>query len=1071
MADEPPIDAPAHADDHSIAEPLRRGRLARRIFWGAAASLGVLVGVAWWQRVEIADNFVASTLDDYGVRASYEIADIGVRRQLLHNVVIGDPQNPDLFAKTVEISTRINFSGVGLTDIVADGVSIRGRYANGKFSFGDLDKFRDPASKEPFDWPDIGVKLSNAKARLDTPWGVVGAGLEGSGLLRNRFDGQLSLRAPQLSHRDCTADNVRFDGRVLMEWREPKLIGPLVASSLACTDGKIALRAPAIFSDVKLSTRFDHWIGDIGIAAQTVTYGATSVTRPQAKLSIDGSLSRTNYSLLFDRAAVRSAPVRLVRMSGDAKGTISRTGDAFTVSARGNIGLNGGALDRSALAGLERLVPQTRSTPVGPLVASLIPALQCAADRFDGKLGFDTLHRANGSNEVIINALSLDSASGARLRQGGSLAIGLEKGRWQLNGPLGLAVQGPALPSATLSLAQAPNGQWAGNISFANYVAPGAKLSVPKLQFAGLPGGAWRFAGAAELTGPLAGGSIAGLKLPLDGHWGANGLSLIEGCRTIAFQSARISSLALRGRSVSICSDRGQPILQTGSGGTRLSANFSNLALDGMLGGSPFALDSAQLRFNLTEGFVARDVRVELGRDDAKSQFLMATLNGRSSGTGMAGMLSGAGGQIGNVPLLMSEAEGHWVYGDNILTLDGSAIVSDAQKTSPRFNPLVANDMSVSLENGMIAALGHLYEPKKSIRVADVDIRHSLGTGEGRALLAVDDLTFTEAFQPELITPLVLGRVANVIGTVSGDGRIEWDHSGVRSSGTFGTNDLDLAAAFGPVEGLKGQIHFDDLLGLSTPPGQVVNIASINPGIAALDGTIKYQLLPGQKVQVEGGRWPFAGGELILEPTLLDLGVETERRLTFRVIGMDAAQFLAPYGISNLQVTGIFDGTLPMVFDKDGGHIVGGALVSRPGGGEISYLGELSYKDMGAMANFAFDALKSIRYSKLEMGVGGNIAGEIVTDVSFTGLQQGSMAKRNIITKQLAKIPIQFNVSIKAQFLQLIGSIRRVYDGQYSADQDLPNILGRQGATSDASDAEKATPQETRKKEDEQNYE
>ena len=48
----------------------------------------------------------------------------------------------------------------------------------------------------------------------------------------------------------------------------------------------------------------------------------------------------------------------------------------------------------------------------------------------------------------------------------------------------------------------------------------------------------------------------------------------------------------------------------------------------------------------------------------------------------------------------------------------------------------------------------------------------------------------------------------------------------------------------------------------------------------------------------------------------------------------------------------------------------------------------------------------------------------MVTEVHFRGLQQGSGAKRNYITKQLAKLPIQFNVRIEAEFLSLIGNLR-----------------------------------------------
>ena len=54
-----------------------------------------------------------------------------------------------------------------------------------------------------------------------------------------------------------------------------------------------------------------------------------------------------------------------------------------------------------------------------------------------------------------------------------------------------------------------------------------------------------------------------------------------------------------------------------------------------------------------------------------------------------------------------------------------------------------------------------------------------------------------------------------------GQGRIEWDAGGSRSTGTFSTADMDLAAPFGPVEGLTTTIHFTDLLGLTSAPGQV----------------------------------------------------------------------------------------------------------------------------------------------------------------------------------------------------------------------------------------------------------
>src|SRR3546814_21152261 len=92
-------------------------------------------------------------------------------------------------------------------------------------------------------------------------------------------------------------------------------------------------------------------------------------------------------------------------------------------------------------------------------------------------------------------------------------------------------------------------------------------------------------------------------------------------------------------------------------------------------------------------------------------------------------------------------------------------------------------------------------------------IAHDLGSGAGQADLLVQDLRFGEALQPEDLTRVALGVVANVQGAVSGTGQIRWDRNSVSSDGRFGTQDMSLAAAFGPVTGLSGDIHFSDKIG------------------------------------------------------------------------------------------------------------------------------------------------------------------------------------------------------------------------------------------------------------------
>ncbi len=1031
------------ADDEMTAEeepvPFRGRRWKRRIFGGVALLFIVLILIAYWQRNSIADRFVQNELESRGVVATYKIDQVGFRTQRIRDLVIGDAANPDLTARLVEVDVALNFSGANLRDVRASDVKVRGRYANGKLSFGELDKFADPSSKEPFEWPDIGLVVKNGQASIHTPWGVVGARLNGKGLLRNRFVADMSLRSPGLAGGGCVVPTASFDGKLLLEWRQPRLVGPFIARNVTCKAIGLAIDAPAVKADVRLSERFDKWVGDVEFGARTFDYPGMALRQPTGILSIDGGVQRTNFTLGLQKAGLRSAPLTIRQLAVTMKGYAGLSEGSIAGSAQGEGRISDAAVDRGTMFSLRDLTAQARDTPIGPLLSRMAPVVERAGDRFSGNVDFDLFRDVQGRTGATIGSLELNSASGVRVRQTGALSIQSGTGGLRLASPAQLTIDGRNLPNATIRVAQSGSA-WKGNLVVANYSSGGASLFVPSLAFNGRPGGAWTFDGRARLSGPMPGGMVSGLDLPISGRFNGRQFSAYDQCQNVRFDSMRVSSLALSRQVLRLCPDAGRSMLTMGDGGTGFATNISNFAAQGRLGSSPISTRSVSVRFTMSDGFVARDVKVELGEPDARTDFAVAMLAGQFGAEAISGTLSGGSGKIGNVPLLINDVAGNWRYLNSVLTFDSSLTVLDAEQVD-RFQPMKVPDMMLTLENNVISAIGHLTEPTTATRVADVDIRHDLGNTTGRALLAVDALRFKDKFQPELLTPLTLGVVANVDGAVSGDGRIEWDGDGVRSSGRFATRGMDLAAAFGPVEGLTTDIVFTDLLGLQTGPAQVATLASVNPGIPALNGQIRYRLLPERRVAIENGRWPFAGGELVLEPTILDFGIESERRLTFRVIGVDAEKFLAGYDFQNLRVTGIFDGTLPMVFNQDGGRIVGGALISRPGGGEVSYLGELAYEDMGIFANYAFNALRSIRYSSLTIGVGGDLDGEIVTDISFTGLQQGSGAKRNFITKQLARIPIKFNVSITAEFLKLIGSIRGLYDADYAAQRDLQFLL------------------------------
>ncbi|MBM3595024.1 MAG: C4-dicarboxylate ABC transporter, partial [Alphaproteobacteria bacterium] len=150
-------------------------------------------------------------------------------------------------------------------------------------------------------------------------------------------------------------------------------------------------------------------------------------------------------------------------------------------------------------------------------------------------------------------------------------------------------------------------------------------------------------------------------------------------------------------------------------------------------------------------------------------------------------------------------------------------------------------------------------------------------------------------------------------------------------------------------------------------------------------------------------------------------------------------RFIEHIDMGNIAATGTFDGRLPLVFDIDGGRIEEGRLTSREPGGNLSYVGELTYEDLSAMGNFAFDALRSVDYRQMAIQFDGPLDGEIITRAQFDGISQGEGASSNFITKRIARLPILFRLNIRAPFFQLVSSMRSLYDPDYVRD---PRQLG-----------------------------
>jgi hypothetical protein len=581
-----------------------------------------------------------------------------------------------------------------------------------------------------------------------------------------------------------------------------------------------------------------------------------------------------------------------------------------------------------------------------------------------------------------------------------------------------------------------------GVADLAPYVAGnGQRLALSPIRFGPGPDSSTALSTVAQLDGPFPNGRVQALRLPITGRVGRGGsFAFGTACAVVSWNRFQMSALQLGTARLRICPIGPAIVSKQPNRPIQASARLGATALNGRLGSSPLLLSTAGGQI-LGQRFGLNALSMRLGHAGSPVAFDAARFGGSLSG-GTRGDFSGAVATIGTVPVLLSQAYGTWQLKGGGFALAGNSLVSD-RNADPRFYPLKTDDLKLAVAGDYVRASGTLHHPASGALVTDVSIEHRLSTGTGHAVLDVPGLTFGPNLQPEEITRLTEGVIALVNGTISGRGRIDWTAGGkVTSSGDFSTAGLDLAAPFGPVTGLAGTVHFSDLLGLTTPAGQVVTVKSINPGILVENGVIRYQLLPHQLVKIERGEWPFMGGRLILHETVLNFGRPSAKRLTFEVVGLDAHTFVQSLGFKELDASGSFDGVLPMIFDENGGRIVGGRLDSRPGGGELAYNGVVNKADLGAMGNIAFNALRDLRFKSMIIRLDGDLAGEFTSRLAIDGVGIGQTnSTQRIIRSLLAKIPLKLNVTIAGPFRALIATAKSVSDPRQVIKDVLPRPL------------------------------
>ena len=1019
------------SDESPLAWHRRKGwRRLRRSLIGLFLLLGIAIFALWLMRRPLAEDAIENYLESKGVEASYTLERVGLRTQRLRDVVIGDPDNPDLTADFIEIKTQVKLTGaVEVYRVTARGLRLKGRLTDeGELQFGALDKLMPEGDGGPFELPDIAIDLADAQLGLSTPYGSVGMALVGQGHLQGGFEGRAALSSSRLAFEPCAIDEMKARLSLAVTAGRPQIEGPIRAAMLEC--GDMVLAAPVIDADLELGSEFDRIEAEALVEAASSRLGAGHGSGPiTARLTAKGPADaiRGSFDGRLERADIAGLTAGAVRIDSDFRLNISQ----MDYRAEGDLFVEDGSLAEGAAQQLADQLRVLVGTPLEPVARKLARAMVVNARDFSGEADF-VLDDETG---LAVRRADVSAAAGGRATLSGGQGLVLPLGEGALRLDAGLRIEGGGLPTIRATIEDGGNGLLRGTAEIAPYSAGGAVAAFEDVRFAQRGDGAIAVDGNAFITGPIPDGFVEGLQVPLDLVIGPNGrFAMLGGCQQATFRRFAMGSLVLERSSIDLCAE-GDALFSNTRG-----INFSTGPLDlgGSLGGNPFRLVAESGGVIQEEGFTLTNLEVTMGDPENPILIDAEEVKGAVAG-GLAGTFYNADATIGSVVVGIREATGFWQAEGSDLYLQGELTAYDREE-EVRFYPLVSENFAFQMVDGFIEATGTLKHPYSGIAIMDVEVTHSLDSGEGGALLDVSrGVKFDENLQPEELTPITQGVIALVVGRIEGQGNIYWGDDETTSNGTFRIVDTDLAASFGPVTGLNTTINFTDLLGLVTPPGQYMTVDILNPGVPVGEGVVTYQLLGEQMVKIEQGAWPFMGGTLFLRETILDFGRESAKRLTFAVEAFDAELFVQRLEFDEtVYITGIFDGVLPMIFDEQGGRIVGGRLDAREGGGIIEY--KAGSEDLGLGAKLALSIVRSLGYGSMIVRLEGDLDGEFATTMDIDQVRLGETTAAKIV-KSVSDVPVNLDVSINGPFRALVATLQSFGDPQTLITDVLPGSL------------------------------
>jgi hypothetical protein len=277
-------------------------------------------------------------------------------------------------------------------------------------------------------------------------------------------------------------------------------------------------------------------------------------------------------------------------------------------------------------------------------------------------------------------------------------------------------------------------------------------------------------------------------------------------------------------------------------------------------------------------------------------------------------------------------------------------------------------------------------------------------SGHGRAAVTLRPVRFAPGeLLPADLAPDLRLPVSGVTGTVAADGSVSWGAGGFDGTLEVRVADAGFRLEKAVFSGIDGQIRFDRLVPLRTPPGQQLTAGRIETGVALTDARVRFRLDDGGLLRIEEARIEAFGGRLTQSDAVLDPATGRYRGVIV-VEDIAVQSLIEALNIDGAEATGRIGGSIPLAF-ADGRLSVEAASLATPESGILRYAPAAIPAALRADSegvSLALQALTNFHYQALRLTLNGRSGEE------WTGLLHVAGHNPELMRGQ----PFVFNINV-----------------------------------------------------------